>query len=100
MRSGGGQSPLIVANIAALHNVTEDIVLQIQSSIDGHKSSSNTSAHTIDNIVGLQSALDSKQDDISGYTGSLTVVTGVNFAGQSITSKTINITNGIISSIV
>jgi hypothetical protein len=55
--------------------------------------------HSITDVTGLQSALDGKQNLISGVTGSLTYVKTVNFAGQTVTTGTININNGIITSI-
>jgi hypothetical protein len=55
--------------------------------------------HAITDVTGLQSALDGKQNLISGATGSITYVKTVNFAGQTVTTGTININNGIITSI-
>jgi hypothetical protein len=47
----------------------------------------------------VQNALDLKQDSISGYTGSITVITGVDFDAKTVTTSTINISNGIVDSI-
>lgn len=56
-------------------------------------------SHTISDVTGLETALDSKQDVISGYTGSVTIVLSVNFTAEEVTTGTINISNGIITSI-
>lgn len=56
-------------------------------------------SHTISDVTGLQTALDGKQATISGATGSITYVKAVNFAGQTVTTGTINVSNGIITSI-
>ena len=34
-----------------------------------------------------------------GYTGSVTVVTGVNFAGQTVTTQTLTYSNGILTGV-
>lgn len=56
--------------------------------------------HVITDVTGLQSALDGKANSFSGYTGSITVVKTVNFTSQTVTTATINISNGIITSII
>ena len=55
--------------------------------------------HVISDVSGLQTALNGKQDVISGYTGTISVVTGVNFDAKTVTKVTINVSNGIIISI-
>lgn len=78
----------------------------------------NNTAHNIENINGLQENLAStaldltatenaivalnsgKQDAFTGYTGSFSVVTSVDFGGTSITSKTITVSNGVITGVV
>lgn len=59
-----------------------------------------THTHAIDDVSGLQSALDSKQDVISGVTGSFTFVISVDFTAQTVVTGTATVTNGIITSIV
>ena len=61
----------------------------------------NTTAHThvISDVSGLETALGGKQDIISGYTGNISVVVGVDFMAKTVTSKTVNVSNGIITSI-
>ena len=56
--------------------------------------------HTISDIVNLQNELNNKANTFTGYNGSIDVVTDVNFTSQTITKKTINITNGIVTSVV
>ena len=55
--------------------------------------------HTISDVSGLQTVLNGKQDIVSGYTGTISVVVGVDFMAQTVTSKTVNVSNGIITSI-
>ena len=55
--------------------------------------------HVISDVSGLETALGGKQDVISGYTGNISVVTGVNFANQTSETAKINVSNGIIISI-
>ena len=84
-----------VANRVSTNNVTNEVV----EGLAGHQSEQNTSAHEVSNISGLQAALNGKQDAISGYTGNVSVVIGVDFMTQTVTSKTVNVSNGIITSI-
>ena len=56
-------------------------------------------AHVISDVTGLEVALDSKQDVIIGATGSFTYVKTVDFISETITTGTINVSNGIITSI-
>lgn len=56
-------------------------------------------AHVISDVTGLEVALDSKQDVIIGATGSFTYVKTVDFIGETVTTGTINVSNGIITSI-
>lgn len=56
-------------------------------------------AHVISDVIGLEVALDSKQDVIIGATGSFTYVKTVDFIGETVTTGTINVSNGIITSI-
>lgn len=121
-------SVLEVANRAATNNSATGItaiassVSTVSNNLTSHKSSGSTTAHSIGNIAGLETALngktslghthliadvtglqgilDDKQNKFSGYTGVLTVVTAVNFAGSTVTTAVINIDNGIITSII
>ena len=71
----------------------------VANDLASHQSGTNTSAHQISNISGLQTALNGKQDIISGYTGIIDIVVSVDFMAQTVTSKTVNVSNGIITSI-
>ena len=84
-----------IANRVVINNTTDAVV----EGLAGHQSEKNTSAHEVSNISGLQAALNGKQDAISGYTGNISVVVGVDFMAQTVTSKTVNVSNGIITSI-
>ena len=84
-----------IANRVVINNTTDTVV----EGLAGHQSEENTSAHEISNISGLQAALNGKQDIISGYTGTIDIVVGVDFTAQAVTTKTVNVSNGIITSI-
>ena len=89
---------LEISNRAAINNSTGSVDLLINK-ISNHESGLNTNAHQISNISGLQAALNGKQDVLSGYTGIIDIVVGVDFMAQTVTSKTVNVSNGIITSI-
>lgn len=55
--------------------------------------------HTISNVTGLQTALDNKANVFTGYTGSLTMITGVNFVSQTTTSVTLTFNNGVLTNV-
>lgn len=71
----------------------------VVNDLASHQNKVTTDAHQISNISGLETALNGKQDVISGYTGTISVVVGVDFMAQTVTSKTVNVSNGIITSI-
>lgn len=84
-----------IANRVVINNTTDTVV----EGLAGHQSEKNTSAHEVSNISGLQAALNSKQDIISGYTGTIDIVVSVDFANQTSETAKINVSNGIIISI-
>ena len=108
---------LEIANRVVINNTTDSIV----EGLADHQSEKNTSAHEVSNISGLQAALNGKadsvhthsiadvtglqtvlngkQDVISGYTGNVSVVVGVDFTAQIISTVEIKIVNGIITEI-
>lgn len=55
--------------------------------------------HNIADVTGLQTVLDNKAEVFSGYTGNIVVITGVDFTAKTTTTATLNINNGIITSI-
>lgn len=69
----------------------------LQDVLDGKSNTTHT--HSISNVTGLQTALDGKQDVISGHTGNVSVVVGVDFTAQAVTTVEIKIVNGIITEI-
>lgn len=113
---------LEISNRANIQTLNVDAVTSINSRIDNHIGISNSNAHEIQNIYGLQSVLDGKassshthsisniinlQDELNnkantftGYTGSIDVIIGIDFTTQSVTKKTLNISNGVIESII
>ena len=116
----GNAHVIEIANRVSTNNTTDGIAV-VANNLADHQSEQNTSAHEISNIsglqtalngkadsvhahsiadvTGLQTALNGKQDVISGYTGNVSVVVGVDFTAQTITTVEIKIVNGIITEI-
>ena len=69
----------------------------LQGVLDGKSNTTHT--HTISDVTGLQSALDGKQNVTSGYTGIIDIVVSVDFKKQISSTAKINVSNGIIISI-
>ena len=112
---------LEMSNRATIQKLSAETLSGLTARLDNHESGLNTNAHGISNIAGLQTALNgksnvghahvisdvtglevalnSKQDVIIGATGSFTYVKTVDFIGETITTGTINVNNGIITSI-
>lgn len=112
---------LEISNRVAVNNTTDGIA-GVANNLANHQSAANTNAHQIANVFGLQSALngkantvhthnisdvtglqtalDGKQSVLTGFTGSFSVVTHVDFPGGAVTTKTITVSNGVIVSIV
>ena len=87
-----------IANRASLN--TNTVSLEgLTNRISNHESSTNLNAHQISNVFGLQSALDGKQNIISGHSGTLTIVTSVDFENSTFETAQLNIINGIITEI-
>lgn len=89
-----------LSNRASVQKLSSQDIAGINGTMDNHMSGLNTNAHQIGNIAGLQVELDGKADVFTGFTGSLSVVTHVDFAGEIVTTKTITVNNGIIISVV
>ena len=87
-----------VANRVAA-NKDADGISVVANNLAGHQSGLNTNAHQISNISGLETALNGKQDIISGYTGTIDIIVSVDFANQTSKTAKINVSNGIIISI-
>ena len=110
-----------IASRAKLQQVDLVSLETTNTKISDHIKEDNKLAHTVDNIAGLRPLLDGKSytghthtsseiTDISnvlankanaftGFTGSFSVITSVNFEAKTVTSKTVNVSNGIIVSI-
>ena len=71
----------------------------VANDLSNHLNMSSINAHQISNISGLQTALNGKQDVISGYTGNVNVVVGVDFTDETVTTVEIKLVNGIITEI-
>lgn len=97
-----GKEPVFSKNTAFNKNFgnTAGTVCQGNDSRLSDSRTPTTHSHVIGDVSGLQSTLDEKANSFIGYNGSFSVVTGVNFAGQSVTTKTITVSNGIITSVV
>ena len=94
----GNAHVIEIANRVATNN-TADVIAGVANNLANHQSELNTNAHQISNISGLQTALNGKQDIINGYTGNVSVVVGVDFTAQAVTTVEIKIVNGIITEI-
>ena len=94
----GNAHVIEIANRVATNNTADGISGVANNSAD-HQSGLNINAHQISNISGLQTALNGKQDVISGYTGNVSVVVGVDFTAETVTTVEIKIVNGIITEI-
>ena len=101
---------LEMANRATIQKLSNESVSGLTIRLDNHESGLNANAHGISNIAGLTTVLTdmtgwindleaNKQDVFTGYSGSITVVTGVNFSAQTVTTKTVTIVNGVVTSI-
>ena len=115
-----GVNVLEIANRVATNNIADEVT-EDANNLANHQSGLNTNAHQIGNIsglqaalngkadsvhthsiadvTGLQTALNGKQDVISGYTGNVSVVVGVDFTDETVTTVEIKIVNGIITEI-
>ena len=100
---------LEISNRATVQKLTAQDVAGVTARLDNHESGLNTNAHGISNIAGLQTALNDKADSsdldlkadmFTGFTGSFSVVTHVDFPGEAVTTKTITVSNGVIVSVV
>ena len=87
-----------ISNRATI-STSSDRSSTVANDLSNHLNMSSINAHQIINIIGLQAVLDGKQNIASGYTGTIDIVTGVNFVTQTVTKVTINVSNGIIISI-
>lgn len=111
-----GSSVIEVSNRRLAKNLAEIDIVVIGNEVTEHKAVSNANAHNMSNIAGLGVVLDSKADVghtqpmssvdgllsalngkanvFTGYTGNLVVMT------SSTTSKTLVITNGLITAVL
>ena len=48
----------------------------------------------------VNTQLATKQDKFIGYSGNFTFISSIEFAGESVTTKTVTVANGIITGIV
>ena len=87
-----------IANRASLNSNTGSLE-GLTNRVSNHESSTNLNAHQISNVFGLQSALNGKQNIISGHSGTLTIVTSVDFGNSTFKTAQLNIVNGIITEI-
>ena len=93
-----GANVFELANRASLNKNTGSLD-GLTNRVSNHESSTNLNAHQISNVDGLQSALDGKQNIISGHSGTLTIVTSVDFGNSTFETAQLNIINGIITEI-
>ena len=114
-----GANVLEISNRVAVNNTTDGIA-GVADNLANHQSKLNNNAHQINNISGLQTALNSKANvththtvsDVTGLQGlldskadkgivtqTLTVVTEVDFVNKTVVTANINIVDGIIAEI-
>jgi len=113
---------LEISNRASIQKAGLESLSGLTGRLDNHESGLNANAHGISNIAGLQTvldgksptahthsiadiidlqiALDGKANSFTGYTGSVVMITGVDFTNSTTTTKTIQVNNGIITSII
>lgn len=105
----GKANVLEISNRASVQKLNEQDVTGITARIDNHESGLNNNAHQINNISGLTDALNNKAnnsdlelkaDAFVGFTGSISVVTGVDFVNSTVLTSDINIVNGIITEVI
>ena len=94
----GNAHVIEIANRVATNN-TADVISGVANNLANHQSGLNTNAHQISNISGLQTTLDSKQNIISGHTGTIDIIVSVDFVNQTFQTAQINVSNGIITKI-
>ena len=87
-----------IANRANI-STSSDGSSAVANYLSNHLNMSTTNAHQISNISGLETALNGKQDVISGYTGTIDIIVSVDFANKILSTAKINVSNGIITSI-
>lgn len=95
-----GANVFEIANRSALENINATTIPDIALELSDHESWSSTNAHQISNINGLQGVLDGKQSVLTGFTGSFSVVTHVDFLKGAVTTKTITVSNGVIVGVI
>ena len=65
-----------------------------------HVLANRVNAHTIENIAGLRTELDSKQVSSTGITVTYDVVVSVDFIGETVTKNRVTVVNGLITNVV
>lgn len=95
-----GANVFEIATRATLKAIDAATIPDITLELLDHESWSSTNAHQISNINGLQGVLDGKQSVLTGFTGSFSVVTHVDFPLGTVTTKTITVSNGVIVCVV
>lgn len=98
-----GKEPKIVTKGTAFNKDFGTAAGTVCQGNDGRLSDARTPlshTHVIGDVTGLSSALSGKQDAFTGYTGSVTVVTGVNFGASTVTTKVMTYSNGVLVSVV
>lgn len=85
----------------ANNNVASNTIKSDTADNTSHSEITTGNPHNIgiEDIPNLQTELDSKQDTITGFTGTIDVITGVDFTEETTTVSTITVTNGIITSV-
>jgi len=99
MKSNGSWLPTDIRTKIKTDAIANEDLAELSTRINDHKSSLNTAAHVVSNISGLQGLLDGKLSG-NGVTGSIEVVTSVDFTGETVTTATISYSNGLITGVM
>ena len=89
----------VIIDVEARLTVVEAEVGGVSTDFEDHIDPATTAAHTIGNINGLQAELDGKQDAFTGLTGTVTVVTAVDFGAETTTTVDMEFDNGVLISV-
>lgn len=116
--NGRRSQVLEISNRANIQKLNAENLSGLTQRLDNHESSSNTNAHQISNIPGLQDELDDKAslvhthsvsdvaylssilsgkaDAFSGYSGSVSIIDSIDFENKTFSIKTLTFNNGIL----
>jgi hypothetical protein len=95
MKNNGARNAFDMSNQTDISNIQ---VLEL-SSLSTHLDQANPGAHQVGNIDGLQTALDGKQDSLTGFTGDVVIIIGIDFVLKTTTTQTLTYVNGVLAGV-